>query len=439
MISQEENDLLTQTGPGTPCGELLRRYWQPIALSEELPHGGAPLRVMILGEELVLFRDDHGQPGLLGLHCSHRGTDLSYGRVENGGLRCVYHGWLYDVGGRVIEQPGEPGGGANRDQIRHRAHACREAGGVIFTYIGSDKPPLLPDYEFLSVPEEQRTVTKILYQCNYLQGNEGNIDPVHLSFLHQFLSDAPVPLQRVVQGTETTDNTLLGKDIAPAIEVELTDFGLRICSVRASGRDKTYLRVTNFVMPNLAAFGGSTVGEGYSVHWHVPIDDTRHWKYVFMFSRDKALPPELLNKSRAELGEDFRLTRNGANRYQQDRESMKTKTFTGMGYNFQAHDAFATESQGAIQDRTAEHLVSSDKAIIAARKLLLNAINDVKNGRDPQHVVRDPASNQFSHLQVFSEVIDASADWKQHTREWIARIERASENQKTIGRAKIPL
>jgi hypothetical protein len=289
--------------------------------------------------------------------------------------------------------------------------------------MGPGEPPLLPDYEFLAVPEEQRTVTKILYSCNYLQGNEGNIDPVHLSFLHQFLGDAPAPLRRVVPGTETTDNTLLRKDIAPTIEVELTDFGVRICSLRASGEDKTYLRVTNFVMPNLAAFGGSTVGEGYSVHWHVPIDDTTHWKYVFMFSRDKALPPQLVNKSRAELGADFRLSRTGANRYQQDRESMKTKTFTGMGYNFQAHDAFATESQGAIQDRTAEHLVSSDKAIVAARKLLLNAINDVKQGRDPQHVVRDPASNRFSHLQVFSEVIDASVDWKQHTRERIATIE----------------
>jgi hypothetical protein len=275
------------------------------------------------------------------------------------------------------------------------------------------------------VPAEQRTVTKILYNCNYLQANEGNIDPVHLSFLHQFLADAPMPLRRVVPGTDTTDNTLLGKDIAPAIEIELTDFGLRICSLRASGEDKTYLRVTNFVMPNLAAFGGSTVGEGYSVHWHVPIDDASHWKYVFMFSREKALPPELVNKSRAELGADFRLTRTGVNRYQQDRESMKTKTFTGMGYNFQAHDAFATESQGAIQDRTSEHLVSSDKAIIAARKLLLNAINDVMQGRDPQHVMRDPASNRFSHLQVFSEVVDAAVDWKQHTRERIATIDRA--------------
>jgi phthalate 4,5-dioxygenase len=402
----------------------MRRYWQPIALSEELPQGAAPLRVNVLGEELVLFRDDHGQPGLLGLHCSHRGTDLSYGRIENGGLRCIYHGWLYDVCGRVIEQPGEPGGGANRDQIRHRAHPCRESGGVILTYMGPGEPPLLPDYEFLSVPEEQRAVTKIFYNCNYLQGNEGNIDPVHLSFLHQFVADAPTPLRRVVPGTDTTDNTLLGKDIAPTIEVELTDFGLRICSLRASEEDKIYLRVTNFVMPNLAAFGGSTVGEGYSVHWHVPIDDTSHWKYVFMFNRKKALPPELVNKSRAELGADFRLTRTGVNRYQQDRESMKTKTFTGMGYNFQAHDAFATESQGAIQDRTSEHLVSSDKAIIAARKLLLNAINDVRHGRDPQHVLRDPASNRFSHLQVFSEIIDASVDWKQHTRARIATIER---------------
>ena len=426
MITESENNLLTQTGPRTPSGELLRRYWQPVALLEELPPKGAPLKVRILGEDLVLFRDDQGRPGLLGLHCSHRGTDLSYGRVEDGGLRCLYHGWLYDVCGKVIEQPGEPGGGAGRDSVQHRAHPCREAGGVIFTYMGPGEPPLLPNYEFLTVPEEQRTVTKIFYQCNHLQGNEGNIDPVHLSFLHQFLSAAKVPLERVVQGSEATDNTLLGKDIAPTIEVELTDFGLRICSLRASGPEQTYLRVTNFVMPNLAAFGGSTVGEGYSVHWHVPIDDTKHWKYVFMFSREKALAPELQTKSRVEITGDHRLIRDGANRYQQDRESMKTKTFTGMGYNFQAHDAFATESQGPIEDRTAEHLVSSDKAIVAARKLLLNAINDVKDGRDPQHVVRDPTSNRFMHLQVFSEVIAASADWKQYAKERVAQTARAA-------------
>jgi phenylpropionate dioxygenase-like ring-hydroxylating dioxygenase large terminal subunit len=136
MISAEENRLLTETNSGTPCGELMRRYWQPVALCEELPAGGAPLKVKILSEELVLFRDDQGRPGLIGLHCSHRGTDLSYGRIEDGGLRCVYHGWLYDVCGRVIDQTGEPGGGANKSAIRHLAYPCQEAGGAVFGYLG---------------------------------------------------------------------------------------------------------------------------------------------------------------------------------------------------------------------------------------------------------------------------------------------------------------
>src|SRR5215467_8562628 len=253
MISAEENNLLTQIGPGTPCGGLLRRYWQPVALAEELPEGGAPLKVQILGEELVLFRDDQGRPGLLGLHCSHRGTDLSYGRVEDGGLRCLYHGWVYDICGRVLEQPGEPGGGANRGEIRHRAHPCQELGGVIFTYRGPGEPPLLPNYDFLTAPEEYRTVTKVLQQCNYLQANEGNIDPVHLSFLHQYLQDAKPPLRRIVAGTNDTDNALLKKDIAPNIEVEITDYGLRIYTTRDASPGQCYFRVTNFIMPNLSA------------------------------------------------------------------------------------------------------------------------------------------------------------------------------------------
>jgi len=416
MISAEENQLLTQTGPGTPCGEMMRRYWQPVALAEELPLGGAPVKVKILGEELVLFRDDQGRPGLIGLHCAHRGTDLSYGRVEDGGLRCLYHGWLYDVCGRVLDQPGEPGGGANKDSIRHLAYPCQESGGVIFTYMGPGEPPLLPNYEFLTAPAERRTVVKAFYECNYLQGNEGNIDPVHLSFLHQYLSEAQVARLRVVQSVNATDNTLLGKDVAPNIEVEVTNFGLRIYTLRAASADKRYLRVTNFVMPNLAAFGGSTVGDGYAVHWHVPVNDHSHWKYIFAFSRDKELDEFMRTRSRLDLGADYRLTRNGANRYQQDRGSMKTQTFTGMGINFQVHDAFATESQGHVQNRTEENLVSSDKAIVAARKLILNAIKDVQQGREPQHVVRDPNANRFGNLVVLSDVIASAADWKEYTR-----------------------
>jgi phthalate 4,5-dioxygenase len=420
MITQAENNALTQTGAGTPCGEMMRRYWQPVALSEELPTGGEPLKVRILGDELVLFRDDQDRPGLIGLHCAHRGTDLSYGRIENGGLRCLYHGWLYDICGRVLEQPGEPRGGANRHEIKHRAHPCQERGGVIFTYMGAGDPPLLPNYEFLTVPEAQRHVTKAFYNCNYLQGNEGNIDPVHLSFLHQQLSEARPALQRVVGGSGQTDNALLRRDVAPTIEVEVTDYGLRIYTLRDAEAGARYLRVTNFIMPNLAAFGGSTVGEGYAIHWHVPIDDRTHWKYIFMFNRRRPIAPELREKNRADLSPDYHLTRNPMNRYQQDRASMAMQSFTGMGFNFQAHDAFATESQGAVQDRTEEHLVTSDKAIIAARKLIMSAISDVKAGRDPMHVIRDPKSNKFDHIAVISEVIPAATNFKEHVRKLAA-------------------
>jgi len=419
MITQEENNLLTQISRGTPCGDLMRCYWQVVALTEEIPAGGALLKVKILGEELALFRDDQGRPGLLGLHCSHRGADLSYGRVEDGGLRCLYHGWLYDIRGKVLEQPGEPGGGEHRDEICHLAYPCQERGGVIFAYLGRGEPPLLPNYEFLNVPEEYRTVTKSFQGCNYLQGNEGNIDPVHLSFLHQKLEEPAQVPRRIVRGTDVSDNTLLGKDIAPMIEVEVTDYGVRIITQRKSDAENCYLRVTNFVLPNLSAFGGTTVGQGYSVHWHVPIDDFSHWKYIFMFSREKPLNDALRNRSRTELEADYTLTRNSANRYQQDRESMKAKAYTGMGINFQSQDAYATESQGPVQDRTMENLVSSDKAIVAARKLLLNAIRDVQEGKDPQHVVRDAKANSFAHLVVISEVVPASTDWKQYASKFV--------------------
>src|SRR4029453_5816876 len=183
-------------------------------------------------------------------------------------------------------------------------------------------------------------------------------------------------------------------------------------------------------MPNLAAFGGSTVGDGYAVHWHVPIDDTHHWKYIFMFSRSKALDDELRNKSRAELTPDYRLTRNAANRFQQDRASMKTQTFTGMGINFQAHDAFATESQGPVQDRTNEHPVSSDKAIIAAHKLLLNAIKDVREGPHPQQVIRDASSTRCSPRGVHSDTRPAAGELKQDVKQLGSRHQTANTRNK---------
>lgn len=415
MMTKEENDFLTQTGAETPGGQLLRRYWQPVALSEELTSGGAPLRVKILGEDLVLFRDDQERAGLLGIHCSHRGTNLSYGRVENGGLRCLYHGWLYDIAGRCLEQPGEPGGGEHRDAIRHPAYPCQEAKGVIFAYLGPGEPPLLPNYQFLNAPPDHLYVNKIYHDCNYLQANEGNIDPVHLSFLHRFLENRE-DRYRGVRGAEESHYNLVARNIAPILDVEVTDFGVRIYTVRRLEGGKAYLRVSYFILPNLSAFPGQTGGEGYSVNWHVPVDDDHHWKYTFVYSTGAPLDKNVVNRERSDLTSDYRLVRNEANRFMQDRDSMKTKTYAGMGTGFQAHDAFATASQGAIQDRAEEHLVSSDKAIVAARKLLEKAIRDVQEGREPPHVVRESSKNRFPHLLVLSDMIPNAGDWKEYTK-----------------------
>src|SRR5579862_4017441 len=316
MLTEEQNRLLTLTGPGTPGGQLLRRYWQPVALFEELPAGGDPLAVDILGEELVLFRDADGRPGLLARHCAHRGADLSYGRVEDGGLRCLYHGWLYDACGTCLDQPGEPAGSEFHTKIRQRAYPCQEAGGLILAYLGPGEPPLLPAYEFLTAPDEQLYVNKVHHECNYLQANEGNIDPGHLSFLHRFLQeDKP----RMVNGTEVGYYTLLGQHLAPEIEIEETDYGLRISTVRDANPGQRYLRVSNFIFPNFSSFPGNTGGDGYSINWHVPIDDTHHWKYQIVYRRGGPLDKALIRQQNAaELDEGYHLRRNRSNRYLQD-------------------------------------------------------------------------------------------------------------------------
>lgn len=418
MLSNEEDQLLTQTNRGAPAGELLRRYWQPVALSSELSTGAAPLRCKILGETLVLFRDDRGRVGLVGLHCAHRGTDLSYGRIEDGGLRCLYHGWLYDIRGRCLEQPGEPYCGVNRDAIRHLAYPCQEKGGIIFTYMGPGDPPLLPNYEFLNQPASQSCVYKVYHDCNYLQANEGNIDPVHLSFLHKFL-EPKKERYTGVRGSDESHYNLIAKAQPPQLDVEITDFGVRIYSVRRMGEDKIYLRVSNFVLPNLSTFPGQTGGRGYGINWHVPIDDVHHWKYCFFFDREAPLDPAVIDKALSEVDEYYRPVRHDGNHYLQDREAMRTQTYTGMGSGFQSHDVFASASQGASQDRTHEHIVSSDIAIVAARKIMAKAIRDIQEGREPPHVLRAPEENDLSHLLVISDLVSGVSDWKEYARQLV--------------------
>jgi len=400
MLSQEENELLTRTGPGTPCGELMRRYWQPAALAEELPIGGAPLPVRLFGEDLVLFRDEDGRPGLLGIHCSHRGADLSYGRLEDGGLRCIYHGWLYDVHGRCLEQPGEPTGSTFYERIRHPAYPCQEVGGIIYAYMGPGDPPQLPPYEFVHVPIEYRSNTKIFQDCNYLQGNEGNQDPSHLSFLHQQASDDPNSAQ-----------SLNARARSPIMEAEETDYGVRVYCVRNVGGGTNYVRVTNFILPNLSAVTGTA--DGYQSLWHVPIDDTHHWRYIMRFSRTRPMAQgSRVRGDAAELTADRHLVRGKANRYLQDRESMRTWSYCGLGADFLPHDTCATEGAGPIQDRTQEHLGYTDKGVIASRQRLLDAVRAVQAGEDAPASVRDPNVRWEPDVMARSDVLlPESVDW----------------------------
>ena len=399
MLPTEEYDLLTRIGPGTPCGDLMRRYWQPAALAEELLPGGPPLPIRLLGEDLVLFRDEGGHPGLLGLHCSHRGADLSYGRLEAGGLRCIYHGWLYDVHGRCLEQPGEPAGSTFHERIHHPAYPCREVGGLILTYLGPGEPPLVPAYDFLTAPDDRRFNTRVFQDCNYLQGNEGNIDPTHHSFLHLRLG-----------AEDDTRWSFYTLDRAPILDAEETDFGVRVYAVRRVPGDRHYVKVSNFVLPNLSAITGDR--DGYSVNWHVPIDDIHHWKYNVTFRRWGQLDHRARAGGRSPMTADYRLIRNKANRYQQDRDEMASRTFSGLGFDFQAQDTCVTEGAGPVQDRSQEHLGYVDTAIIAARRMLLRAIRDVQEGREPPHVVRDAARNDFSHIVARKEVLPRTAEWR---------------------------
>jgi len=423
MLTAEQNDLLTRTGPGTPGGDLLRRYWQPVALADEIPPGGDPLPVEILGEKLVLFRDEAGRLGLLDRHCPHRGADLSYGRLEDGGLRCLYHGWLFDVNGKCLDQPAEPKGSTFKNRICQTSYPVVERAGAVFAYMGPGEPPLFPAYDFFQCPREHVFARKLFKECNYLQANEGNYDPAHVGFLHrssQTLNRAGLVFGDMRKfGHVDIADAAVDPFETPQIKVEDAPFGLRVFQVRDGGPDKTYLRVTTFGMPNFSVIAGPQGGDGHVGIWHVPINDYVHWRFGFTLRRDIAISearkdgefaPSIRPRDPEYFEGEFHHRQRLRNRYLQDRSSF-AESYTGMGPNFSVHDAFATESQGPIQDRTKEHLGKTDLAIAAARRLMLRAIADVQAGKDPQGVVRTPAENRFEDMLSFDVLVETGSDF----------------------------
>jgi phenylpropionate dioxygenase-like ring-hydroxylating dioxygenase large terminal subunit len=412
MLPRQENELLTQVGPGKPMGDLMRRYWIPALLSEEVSEcDGAPVRVRLLGEDLVAFRDSRGRVGLLDEHCSHRGTSLFFGRNEECGLRCIYHGWKYDVDGNVLETPAEPAGSTLKNKVHHIAYPCKEAAGIVWSYLGSkEKMPMLPNYEWLNLPEDHLYVSKSVQDCSWLQGLEGECDSSHLSILHRAFSEK----QR-----GGGDPDLYAADSAPSLEGFETDYGVRMISCRKADADTVYLRVSNIVLPchGFIPTGGlKGNAEGYTIHSHVPIDDRQSMRYNIHFRRNRPIRADERQHDR-EIGPDFKKARNLQNNYLQDRTEQRLETFTGMGRTFLIHDSCATESMGAIYDRSQEHLGVSDKTVIGVRKFLLQCVDGLISGKEPPHLIFKAEQNNLRHVACIVAKISSSQDPKQFVAE----------------------
>lgn len=404
MLSREENELLTRVGAGTSMGELMRRYWMPALLAEEIPAPDCPpVRVRLLGEDLVAFRDSRGRIGLLSEHCSHRGTSLFYGRNENCGLTCIYHGWKYDVEGNVLETPAEPQQSDFNSKVRHPSYPCREAAGMIFAYIGpTDREPLFPLYEWVTLAERQTCAVKSYLECNYLQGIEGDFDSSHTSFLHN---------------NDLQNTAYLKRDGAPLLEADDTTFGMRATSIRKVGAEQIYVRTSPYILPSFSIVPGPPTAQFEeddvrAFRFWVPIDDKSTWLYILNM-RNRPFSDEERKSFRSWIDADYRRIRNKHNDYLQDRTHQKTKSYSGIAAVIPAEqDGCATESMGPICDRTKEHLGYSDKTIIALRKMLLRAVSAVKEGKDPPHVIRDSRANDFSKLRSLKAVLPAQTPWR---------------------------
>jgi phthalate 4,5-dioxygenase oxygenase subunit len=393
MLSQEQNDLITRTGPGTPAGALLRRYWQPAALVDELA-GNRPIKpVTLFGENLVLFRDEAGGYGLIDRSCPHRGTDLAYGRLESGGLRCAFHGWLFDVAGKCLETPAEPEGSNLCANIRQKAYPVVERSGILFAYMGPGKPPEFSHFDCFVAPSSHTFAFKGMIDCNWLQSLEVGIDPAHTSFLHRFFHDED-PKQgygKLFRDTSIDSEMPMTKIMRefprPRIEVEPTDYGFRVITLRQISDKSTHVRVTNLMFPN--AFVIPMSREMTITQWHVPVDDKRHYWYAIFTSFGAPVNKEEMRRQRLELYQlpDYIPRKNKSNDYGFDPHEQESETYTGMGADINVHDQWACESMGAIQDRTSEHLGQSDKAITAYRRLLRQAIDESGEGARPLMVL----------------------------------------------------
>ena len=418
MLTREENDLMCRVGPGTPMGEVLRHYWLPVFFPSELEPDGPPIRTRLLGEDLVAFRTTSGQISLIQNACPHRGASMFFGRNEEDGLRCVYHGWKFDVSGQCVDMPSEPVESNFRTKVRAVAYPGVERGGMVWVYMGRGEAPPLPDFEWCLVPEESRRIQwKAVRECNWVQALEGDLDSSHVGFLHARLDRASV-----------LEMAGMRADNAPILEVVETDIGVMYGARRSMRDDSYYWRTTQFVLPFYGMFPSGLDGN-VPCHIWVPIDDynTLSWgidwhplRTYTAAERDASVTVSgggatYLAATTRPHGE-FYTEANAANDYLLDREVQRSQTFSGIP-TVALQDTAVTESMGAIAPREREHLGTSDGMIIRTRRRLIGVAKALRDqGTAP------PGASQPEAFRVRSCAVHLPRDvsWQEALADWHA-------------------
>ena len=420
MLSRQENEDITRVGPDSKAGAVLRRYWQPAALSVELAGPRPVVPVTLLGERLVLFRNDNGELGLIGRHCPHRGADLCFGRLEDNGLRCPFHGWHFDRTGQCVEQPGEPEGSRMHESIKLGSYPVVENNGIVFAYMGPGEPPPFPALDCFAAPDSHVFAFKGLWECNWLQAMEVGIDPAHASFLHRFLEDEDPADGYGKQFRDTAANTeipmtqLLREYPRPEIKVEQTNYGMRLVALRHLDDGRTHVRVTNQIFPEAICIPMSK--EMTITQWHVPIDDETCYWYSMFTSFGAPVDKEVMREQRLKEHSlpDYAPLKNARNNYGFDPDEQRTTTYTGMGLDINVHDQWAVESMGRIQDRTQEHLGKTDVGIIHYRRMLRAAIKGLQDGDEASLPMGSGADVADIRGPISIDAIGtAGQDWEQ--------------------------
>ncbi len=429
-MKAELNQRLTQVGPGTPGGNLLRRYWQPVALVDEFDPAIDPAMavrpvkpVRVLGQNFVLFKNSAGRFGLLDRDCPHRGADLAFGRNEGDGLRCPFHGWKFDVDGRCLETPAEPAGSTLCKRVTQKSYPLIERSGVLFGWFGPEgvEPPPLPALDCFSAPSTHVFAFKGLWNCNWLQSLEVGIDPAHASYLHRFFNDGSLDdaygkqfrgaSAGEVAGERWPMTRVMREFGQPEILHEPKPWGTQLIALRRLSDELTHVRVTNAVFPQTFVI---PLSETMTItQMHVPVDDTHNYWYAFFTSFDKPVDKEAMRKPRLDAVTlpFFQPKMGRHNNWGFNAQEQVERTYLGMGEDdINVHDQWACESMGAIQDRTREHLGTSDKVIMAHRRALQQAIDTVEQGGTAPGIA-DVAQHERIHGPDTIDGFAPTGDW----------------------------